>query len=177
TIIPDHDRSLQQQEEQEENYSRSSIIDKSSSTNILAVSNINDHSNDNHLLCSSSTQTDDTISSYTNDLDLFKDLLFPVDDINNQLTTLNNTNVEEKENFHLSNHVENWSIVQVEEYIEKLTNNTNAEVFREHDIDGRALLLLTGRHLCHKMKIKLDKALVILNGIRKLRQYYGQSFS
>ncbi|CAF5140521.1 unnamed protein product, partial [Rotaria sp. Silwood1] len=35
TIIPDHDRSLQQQEEQEENYSRSSIIDKSSSTNIL----------------------------------------------------------------------------------------------------------------------------------------------
>ncbi|CAF5052285.1 unnamed protein product, partial [Rotaria sp. Silwood1] len=125
----------------------------------------------------SSTQTGNTISSYTNHLDLFKDLLFPVNDINNQLTTLNNSNIEEKENFHLSNHVENWSLVQVEEYIEKLTNNTIAEIFREHDIDGRALLLLTGRHLCHNMKIKLDKALVILNGIRKLRQYYGQSFS
>ncbi|CAF3895482.1 unnamed protein product, partial [Rotaria sp. Silwood1] len=203
TIIPDHDRSLQQQEEQEENYSRSSIIDKSSSTNILAVSNINDHANDNHLLCSSYSDLSRTRTILPNSFisssstcPIFnrsissircttenqstiplKYLLFPVDDINNQLTTLNNTNVEEKENFHLSNHVENWSIVQVEEYIEKLTNNTNAEVFREHDIDGRALLLLTGRHLCHKMKIKLDKALVILNGIRKLRQYYGQSFS
>ncbi|CAF3907259.1 unnamed protein product, partial [Rotaria sp. Silwood1] len=47
-------------------------------------------------------------------------------------------------------------------------NTTIAEVFREHDIDGRALLLLKKKDLCHEMKVKLGAALVILDEIDKI---------
>ncbi|CAF2998392.1 unnamed protein product, partial [Rotaria sp. Silwood2] len=74
-------------------------------------------------------KSNDAISSYTNDLDLRKDPLFRVADNDDELNTLNISNVQEKENLHLPIHVKNWSILQVEEYIEKLTNINIAEVF------------------------------------------------
>jgi hypothetical protein len=63
-----------------------------------------------------------------------------------------------------------WTVLQVGEFIARLTNNTIREVFYESEMDGQALLLMTQEHLRDTMKIKLGPSLIISSEIAKLRE-------
>jgi hypothetical protein len=63
-----------------------------------------------------------------------------------------------------------WSVLQVGEFIARLTNNTIREAFYESEMDGQALLLMTQEHLRDTMKIKLGPSLIIASEIAKLRE-------
>ncbi|CAF0913134.1 unnamed protein product [Rotaria sp. Silwood1] len=63
-----------------------------------------------------------------------------------------------------------WTVLQVGEFIARLTNNTIREAFYESEMDGQALLLMTQEHLRDTMKIKLGPSLIISSEIAKLRE-------
>ncbi|XP_071340304.1 lethal(3)malignant brain tumor-like protein 4 isoform X2 [Trachinotus anak] len=62
--------------------------------------------------------------------------------------------------------VQHWSVQQVSDFIESLPGcEEQAKQFRDEQIDGRALLLLTQRDIVRIMSIKLGPALKIYNSI------------
>ncbi|CAF3373032.1 unnamed protein product [Rotaria sp. Silwood1] len=63
-----------------------------------------------------------------------------------------------------------WTVLQVGQFIARLTNETIRQAFYESEIDGQALLLITQEHLRDTMKIKLGPSLVISSEIAKLRE-------
>ncbi|CAF1311384.1 unnamed protein product [Adineta steineri] len=63
-----------------------------------------------------------------------------------------------------------WTVLQVGEFIARLTNETIREAFYESEMDGQALLLMTQEHLRDTMKIKLGPSLIISSEITKLRE-------
>ncbi|CAF0756891.1 unnamed protein product [Rotaria sordida] len=63
-----------------------------------------------------------------------------------------------------------WTVLQVGQFIARLTNETIRQAFYESEIDGQALLLITQEHLRDTMKIKLGPSLVISSEITKLRE-------
>jgi len=70
----------------------------------------------------------------------------------------------------LPNDPSKWSVLQVGEFIARLTNDTIREAFYESEMDGQALLLMTQEHLRDTMKIKLGPSLIISSEIAKLRE-------
>jgi len=63
-----------------------------------------------------------------------------------------------------------WTVLQVGEYIARLTNETIRQAFYESEMDGQALLLMTQEHLRDTMKIKLGPSLIISSEVDKLRE-------
>ncbi|CAF1341704.1 unnamed protein product [Rotaria sp. Silwood1] len=160
TTIPLHTSSLLQQQR----YSCRS------STNMLASSTVNPLSSHYYSL-SYSNSSQPTTTTTTTTTTLLPSLVpsstngcfrFPNDNNN---ANMNKVNISKKKTLPIN--VKKWSILQVGLFIEKLMNTIIAKVFCEHEIDGRALLLLKKKHLCRKMKIKLGAALVILDEIKR----------
>ncbi|XP_050031105.1 uncharacterized protein [Dermacentor andersoni] len=68
-----------------------------------------------------------------------------------------------------------WTVDDVVQYISGLPGCERfAGVFREQEVDGRALLLLKSRHLHVNMKLRLGPALKILDDVRSLRGNLAQ---
>jgi len=84
---------------------------------------------------------------------------------------------EDKENYDLSIDPIKWTVSQVTQFIEQLTNNIIGLKFYKYEINGQALFLLTQEDLCDIMKIKLGPSKIILNEISKLRQRTQTFFS
>ncbi|KAL3268518.1 hypothetical protein HHI36_007628 [Cryptolaemus montrouzieri] len=72
----------------------------------------------------------------------------------------------------------NWSRAQVANFIESLpTGSDYADIFKQHDIDGEALLLLTQRDIMDILKIKLGPAIKLYSSIILLRQNIEKVFT
>lgn len=68
-----------------------------------------------------------------------------------------------------------WDVDEVCKFVNSVTGcNEYCDVFREQDIDGQALILLTEEHLSSKMGIKLGPALKIKAKIDELRCVYSK---
>ncbi len=63
-----------------------------------------------------------------------------------------------------------FQVLQVGDFIARLTNETIREAFYESEMDGQALLLMTPEHLRDTLKIKLGPSLIIASEITKLRE-------
>jgi hypothetical protein len=66
-----------------------------------------------------------------------------------------------------------WSVDQVSNFISELSDNyfaSYSEIFKHHEIDGKALLLLTTDILTKYMGFKLGPALKLNNFLDKIRQ-------
>ena len=61
-------------------------------------------------------------------------------------------------------------VVDVGEFISRLTSTNIRDAFYESEIDGQALLLMTPEHLRETLKIKLGPSLIIASEIGKLRE-------
>uniref|UniRef100_A0A3B4U5A9 L3MBTL histone methyl-lysine binding protein 4 n=1 Tax=Seriola dumerili TaxID=41447 RepID=A0A3B4U5A9_SERDU len=74
--------------------------------------------------------------------------------------------------------VQHWSVQQVSDFIESLPGcEEQAKQFRDEQIDGRALLLLTQRDIVRIMSIKLGPALKIYNSILMFKHELDTSSS
>ncbi|XP_072235099.1 lethal(3)malignant brain tumor-like protein 4 [Leuresthes tenuis] len=74
--------------------------------------------------------------------------------------------------------VQHWSVQQVSDFIESLPGcEEQAKHFRDEQIDGRALLLLTQRDIVRIMSIKLGPALKIYNSILMFKHAEDRSQS
>ncbi|XP_041824120.1 lethal(3)malignant brain tumor-like protein 4 [Melanotaenia boesemani] len=74
--------------------------------------------------------------------------------------------------------VQHWSVQQVSNFIESLPGcEEQAKQFRDEQIDGRALLLLTQRDIVRIMSIKLGPALKIYNSILMFKHADSKSQS
>jgi hypothetical protein len=70
-------------------------------------------------------------------------------------------------------HMSKWSVDQVVNFISELSDNyfaSYSEIFKHHEIDGKALLLLTTDILTKYMGFKLGPALKLNNYLDKIRQ-------
>lgn len=66
-----------------------------------------------------------------------------------------------------------WDIEEVCKFVSSVTGCSEyCEVFREQEIDGQALILLTEEHLSNKMGLKLGPALKLKSKIDELRCVY-----
>ena len=66
-----------------------------------------------------------------------------------------------------------WDIEEVCKFVSSVTGCSEyCDVFREQEIDGQALLLLTEEHLSNKMGLKLGPALKLKSKIDELRCVY-----
>lgn len=70
----------------------------------------------------------------------------------------------------LKNQPANWSIEEVIQFIESndLALAVHADLFRKHEIDGKALLLLNSDMMMKYMGLKLGPALKICNLVSKV---------
>ena len=76
----------------------------------------------------------------------------------------------------LSSNIRNWSIEQVVQYFESIQDCWDyLEIFREHELDGSSLLLLTHESLVKCLGIKLGHALKIMHHVEELRRFYDTS--
>ncbi|CAB3990239.1 sex comb on midleg 2, partial [Paramuricea clavata] len=66
-----------------------------------------------------------------------------------------------------------WSIDEVVEYFKKSDISKYAELFRQHEIDGGALLLLNRETIMSCMQFKLGPALKLLNHISELKTKFS----
>ena len=72
----------------------------------------------------------------------------------------------------LSSNIQNWSVEQVVQYFEGIQDCWDyIETFREHELDGSALLLLTHESLVKCLGIKLGRALKIMQHVEELRRF------
>ena len=73
----------------------------------------------------------------------------------------------------LANIASQWDIEEVCKFVSSVTGCSEyCDVFREQEIDGQALILLTEEHLSDKMGIKLGPALKLKSKIDELRCMY-----
>ncbi|CAF3397839.1 unnamed protein product [Rotaria socialis] len=148
-ITPAIHSSLSQQQ-----YYPSLLIGKTSSTNILPASISSSRPS---VITSTTTTIPNTVQSIC----LSTKYINQIQD--------NDEEEIEKENNRLPSDPKKWTIVQVGHFIEQITNQTIAEVFRKNEVDGTALLLLEKEDLRHDMKIILGPSVKILSKIKELR--------
>ena len=73
----------------------------------------------------------------------------------------------------LANVAAQWDIEEVCKFVSSVTGCSEyCDVFREQEIDGQALILLTEEHLSNKMGLKLGPALKLKSKIDELRCVY-----
>jgi hypothetical protein len=54
-----------------------------------------------------------------------------------------------------------WTIYNVRQFVERLTDDATAQAFYRNQIDGEALLTMSRKDLCDKMKIHLGPSIII----------------
>ena len=71
--------------------------------------------------------------------------------------------------------VRSWTIAQVVRFFESTSDCKDyASIFREQEVDGTALLLLTHESLVKCLGIKLGRALKIMVHVEELQKLYSQ---
>ncbi|CAF3485482.1 unnamed protein product [Rotaria socialis] len=165
------------------------FVIRESSHPFLSNDNLNpkDHTND-HLQCTMCQKIDFSQNFYDKDKNICSILCSSKSyenqssNINEPLRTSDNINVQSPfatainvqiplPNDHdLPADPTKWTVLQVGQFITRLTNETIREAFYESEIDGQALLLITPEHLRDTMKVKLGPSLVISSEIAKLRE-------
>ncbi|CAF4264352.1 unnamed protein product, partial [Rotaria magnacalcarata] len=165
------------------------FVIRESSHPFLSNDNLNpkDHTND-HLQCTICQKIDFSQNFYDKDKNIcsivcssksyenkssnINEPLRTSDNINLQSTfaTTINAQIPLPNDHDLPADPTKWTVLQVGQFITRLTNETIREAFYESEIDGQALLLITPEHLRDTMKVKLGPSLVISSEIAKLRE-------
>lgn len=96
----------------------------------------------------------------------------PIFEAKFQTTSYKNIKVDEyfEENFDPSiPDATNWSYDEVYKYFRQFFNEEEAKIFKDHEIDGRSLLLLRRADILQCFKLKLGVALKIFKHVVKLQ--------